>query len=85
MAGTLHSVEYKRLVEALVEARRSIGISQASLAERIGRHPSFVAKVELIERRIDVVEYLIWASAVSSDPIALLKDHLPLLPTKIPR
>lgn len=84
MAGTLHTKEYKDLVSSLVQARRCSGLSQAELARRIGRPPSFVAKVELCERRLDIIEFCVWASNVSDDPLTLLSQHLGRMAKKIP-
>nr|WP_246057692.1 helix-turn-helix transcriptional regulator [Arenibacterium halophilum] len=69
---------------ALVSARKSAGLSQAALAEQLGRPPSFVAKVELAERRLDVVEFYYWARAVSDDPTELICNVLGLLPDSMP-
>ncbi len=85
MAGTLHSEEYKSLMRTLVEARKASGLSQAALSELIGRLPSFVAKVELCERRLDVIEFCIWSAAVSKDPLSILEKQMAKLPVKIPR
>jgi hypothetical protein len=84
MAGTLHTSEYHQLVRAMVDARLSTGISQASLAIRLDRPPSFVAKVELCERRLDVIEFFIWISALTDDPIKFVNTHLSSLPAHIP-
>lgn len=43
-------------MQALVAARRDSGLTQQDLAERLGRSQSFVAKIELGERRVEVVE-----------------------------
>jgi transcriptional regulator with XRE-family HTH domain len=42
----------------LVAARQKAGLTQAQLAQEIGRPQSFVAKYEGGERRIDLVELL---------------------------
>lgn len=85
MAGTLHTAEYHRLVKAMVDARLSVGISQASIASRLGRPSSFVAKVELCERRLDVIEFFIWVSALTDNPSEFVKTHLSDLPKQIPK
>ena len=85
MAGTLHTQQYRRLVQELVESRMRSGLSQANLAQRIDRPPSFVAKVELCERRLDAIEFLIWLRAVSIEPEPLINALLRELPGKIPR
>ena len=38
------------------------------LAQRLGKPPSYVAKYELGERRLDVLEYLDIAAAIGFDP-----------------
>lgn len=85
MAGTLHSSEYRQLVRAMVDARVSMGISQASMAISLGRPPSFVAKVELCERRLDVIEFVVWISVLNVDPSDFVKTHLSNLPKQIPQ
>ena len=85
MAGALHSQEYRSLISDLVNARKAQGLSQAALAQQIGRPPSFVAKVELCERRLDVIEFCVWASAISEDPLSLLQQTVRELPVRMPR
>jgi transcriptional regulator with XRE-family HTH domain len=85
MAGTLHTIEYKRLISALIAERTALGLSQATLAKALKRPPSFVAKVELCERRLDVLEYCAWANALSVDPLEQLRSHASLPLKEIPR
>jgi len=56
MAGAVQTKAYKRLLKSLVKARMDASQSQADLAKRLGKPPSFIGKYELGERRIDVVE-----------------------------
>lgn len=58
MRRWVSSLSYDVVVQTLVAARREAGISQAELAKRLGKPPSYVAKVELKERRVDVVEFV---------------------------
>jgi len=67
MAKSLHSHEYKRLTRHLVESRREAGLSQRALAQRLKVAPSWVAKVELGERRLDLAEYLGICKALQLD------------------
>jgi transcriptional regulator with XRE-family HTH domain len=48
------------------------GLTQTVLAERLGKPPSFVAKYELGERRLNVLEFLDIAAAVGFDPGELI-------------
>ena len=51
-------------MQVLVETRKSKGLTQQELANRLDRPQSYIAKVETGERRLDVVEFLEWASAL---------------------
>jgi transcriptional regulator with XRE-family HTH domain len=62
------SPAYDVAIRTLVEARNAVGVSQAALAQRLGKPPSYVAKIELKERRVDVVEFIEYLRAVDSDP-----------------
>lgn len=47
-------------------------MTQAQLALRLGRPQSFVSKVELGERRIDVIELIQLLNAMRADPGAFI-------------
>lgn len=64
MAGTVHTQAYKDVLGALITARDAAGLSQAGLAERLGKPPSFVGKYELGERRLDIVELMVVLKAL---------------------
>lgn len=55
---TIYREEYRALLAALVEARKSKGLTQQDLAARLGKPQSYVSKFENGERRIDVIEFL---------------------------
>jgi transcriptional regulator with XRE-family HTH domain len=58
MRKSVHTRAYKALREQLIAARKNAGLSQEALAARLGRPQSFVAKYEVGERRIDLIELL---------------------------
>lgn len=43
--------------------RLDAGLTQADLAERLDKPQSFVAKVETQERRLDLIEFVMWMVA----------------------
>jgi transcriptional regulator with XRE-family HTH domain len=49
---------YRALIALLRSARQDAGLSQAALAQRLGRRQQFVSKYEGGERRLDVVEFV---------------------------
>ena len=85
MQKSLKSAEYDRLIEILVAARHGAGIRQQTLATKLGRPQSFIAKYEGGERRIDVIEFIAIARALGADPLKLFKEFLAEKPVKSPR
>ena len=59
MAGAAHTQAYKELLAALINLRKDAKLSQADLAKRLDKPPSFIGKYELGERRLDVIETMI--------------------------
>lgn len=74
MQKSLTSPEYARLIDLLVAARKSADIRQQTLAKKLGRPQSFIAKYEGGERRIDVVEFIAIARALDADPVRLFGE-----------
>ena len=66
MAGTLHTEAYRSAVRFLAELRAREGLSQADLAERLSKPPSFVGKYETYERRLDIIEFLVVLRTLNS-------------------
>lgn len=76
MSNSLHSAAYARLVAVLVAARLESGLTQQTVANRLGKPQSYVAKIEGGERRLDVVEFIALAGAIGLDPKMLFKHAL---------
>lgn len=56
MTSSSHSNEYKLLLSRLRQARIKSGFSQSQVADKLGKHQSYISKVESGERRLDVIE-----------------------------
>ncbi|MDF3435214.1 helix-turn-helix transcriptional regulator [Sulfitobacter sp. KE42] len=65
MAGTVHTEAYRAVLRTLTEVRSAAGLSQAVLADRLGKPASFVGKYELGERRLDIVELMVILRALN--------------------
>ncbi len=65
---------YRHLVGRLTERRKELGLTQQDLASRIGLHKQFVSRVELGERRLDVIEFVDFARALDLDLPNLIAD-----------
>jgi transcriptional regulator with XRE-family HTH domain len=70
----IHSAKYGKLIEMLVELRKDAGITQRDLARSMGVHHSWVAKVEICERRLDVVEFIRLIKTLGGDPVKMVKE-----------
>ena len=64
MAGAINTPAYRRFLELLIAFRKERGVSQLQVAQRLGRHSTWVSKSELGERRLDPVELTILAEAM---------------------
>lgn len=71
--GWVSSSKYRAVIDAIKAAREEHGISQRELARRLGKPPSFVNKIELLERRLDILEFIDIAEALGITAEGLLK------------
>lgn len=66
------SPAYRAIVEQLISAREEAGLGQRELARRLKKHPSWLNKIERLERRLDVLEFVAIARAIGAKPGDLL-------------
>lgn len=67
---------YARFCEKLRRARIEADLTQDQVAEMIGRPQSFVSKVEMGERRVDVVELQIFAHLYGKQLVFFTDDPM---------
>ena len=73
---SIHSTDQAAFCELMVGARKAAGLTQQTLARRLKKPQSFVAKYEGGERRLDVVEFIRISRALDADPLKLLAAFL---------
>ena len=73
MIKTITSPKYAKLVGWLVAARHSSGLSIRELADKLDISSTAVHRIESLERRLDVFEYVLYCQALNVDPAAGLK------------
>jgi len=56
MDKTIYSKPHRRLVKQLVNARKQTGLKQEEVARKLGRTQSYISKIEVGQRRIDIVQ-----------------------------
>ena len=70
----LRSRRHRALCALLVAARKSAGISQHDLALRLKTSQSAIARIEMGERRVDVIEFLDLARVLKINPLEAHTD-----------
>lgn len=65
---TIHNGSYQAAQMLLIQLRKNSGLTQAELAESIGVDQSFISKIERGERRLDIVEFVFYCSALKVSP-----------------
>jgi len=76
---TIHSTEYRELIQWLRKQRKQHGITMRELGDQVGVIHSWVGKIEQGERRLDLVEYIRVCDALQIDPhegLELVRKHL---------
>ncbi|MEW6126708.1 MAG: helix-turn-helix transcriptional regulator [Acidobacteriota bacterium] len=74
MTKSVFTERYQTLISLLINARQAQGLSQRELASKLNTAHSFVAKYELGERRLDVIEFLDIVKALEADPVKIIKQ-----------
>lgn len=67
----MFSDDYRALVAVVVAARREAGVTQRSLAHRLGKAASHVGQIERGQRRVDALELYYIARCLGLRPTAL--------------
>lgn len=78
--GWVVSPAYRDMIDAIKAIRENAGVSQRELARRLGKPPSFVNKIELLERRVDLLEFIAIADALGLKADDLVKQVREALP-----
>ena len=72
MGRWVSSRSYQAAISILVGARRQAGLTQRDLASRLAKPPSFIAKIETGERRLDIVEFVAIARVLGIPPDTII-------------
>jgi transcriptional regulator with XRE-family HTH domain len=70
---SIYTDRHRKLCELLKTQRKAAGLTQTVVAKRLSKPPSYVAKYELGDRRLDVLELIDVAAAIGFDPCKLIK------------
>ena len=81
--GWVVSTDYRAVIEGIKQARIDLDVGQRELARRLNKHPSFVNKIENLERRMDILEFIAIAQALGLTPEVLIGKATVGLPNRI--
>jgi transcriptional regulator with XRE-family HTH domain len=76
MPKSLQAQRYRRLPAMLREMRDSAKLTQRELARKLGINHTMVHNSETAERRVDVAEFIDWATACGLDPEEAFREFL---------
>ena len=61
MPKTIYSKDYKLLLAKIREARLEADLTQKEVSDKLGKTQSYISKIELGERRLDIIELKVLA------------------------
>ncbi len=76
MVLSIHHPRYIKLRQHLKQMRKSAGLSQVTIAEKLGSDQSYVSKIERGERYIDTLFYIDWCNACEISPDKAIKEFV---------
>lgn len=82
VASTLRDPRYRAIVARLIALRKDAGLNQRELAALLEKPQSYVAKVGLHERRLDIVQFVEWLRALEIDERKFFADVLKDIPVQ---
>ncbi|HAV5768643.1 TPA: XRE family transcriptional regulator [Acinetobacter baumannii] len=63
--SSIHDPRYIGLIKCLIVMREERKVTQVQLATSLKKHQSYVAKIENLDRRIDLIELKDWLNALN--------------------
>lgn len=73
---SIHDPRYKTLIQWLIAAREAQNITVRELAQKLGHTHSWVVKVENFDKKLDVLEFVDFCTALNVDPEQAFKQLL---------
>lgn len=71
---TIHAKEYHVVIGMLRELREQKQLTQKGLADKIGSDQTFISKIEIGERRVDIIELKYICDALDIELVEFIKQ-----------
>lgn len=81
MAKSIHSTAYKQIISLLRSKRENANITQQQLADSLGVNQAVISKIEICERRVDIVELKSICDKINVDFIEFCTESLKIIET----
>ncbi len=81
MAKSIHSTAYKQIISLLRSKRENANITQKQLADSLGVNQAVISKIEICERRVDIVELKSICDKINVDFIEFCTESLKIIET----
>lgn len=73
--SSIHDPRYINLIKKLIQIREFKNITQVELATSLKKPQSYIAKVENLDRRLDVLELNDWLSVLDTSIVDFLEKN----------
>jgi len=73
---SLFAEPYAEIIRGLIRRRQELGMTQCDLARAYGEDQPFISRIERMQRRLDVFEYVVLCSILDLDPGTALRPVL---------
>jgi hypothetical protein len=67
MIKTVHDTKYESLINWLISIRKERGLTVREVGALIGEHHQLVCKVEALQRKLNIYEYIQYCEALEID------------------
>jgi transcriptional regulator with XRE-family HTH domain len=74
LRDSIYSEKHLQFRKLLVSARKSLNLSQKALSEILGVHHSMIGKIEIGDRRLDLLEFLNYCKALKISPNKVITE-----------
>lgn len=73
---TIYQENYRKLISELITIRKTANLTQAQIAQKLQKPQSYIAKIENLERKLDILEFVQLCQILGTRPsevIALIE------------
>jgi transcriptional regulator with XRE-family HTH domain len=81
MSKSVFGGAHQTMVAVLIDARKSSGLTQVELGQKVGKDQTFISNIENSQRRVDLLEFIALCRAMKIEPQVLFGLILERVPS----